>query len=158
QNPRPQRPGRSPQPKEPPKPAVPMLPPAAPPPTAPPPGIPPTPGATPPAAGSTVVTVPPSALPAEAPGEDSELYKCRQFSPNERIRVTLKPDTGLTDLVAWVMSFTCKSFIFGNAISGRASKVTIIAPAQMTPPDAYRLFLVALQTMNLTIVPKGNTL
>jgi general secretion pathway protein D len=120
----------------------------------------PPPGAAPlgPQPVTPTVTAPPPGSNMEAPGEDAELYKCRNLSPNERIRVTLKPDTGLTDLVAWVMGFTCKSFIFGNAISGRASKVTIIAPSQMSPPDAYRLFLVALQTMNLTVVPKGHSL
>src|SRR5262252_4168119 len=64
--------------------------------------------AAPPAGTTTVVVPPPTGLPAEAPGEDIELYKCRQFKPDEKIKVTLKPDTSLTDLVAWVMGFTCK--------------------------------------------------
>jgi general secretion pathway protein D len=34
----------------------------------------------------------------------------------------------------------------------------MIAPSEMTPQEAYRLFLVGLQTMNLTVVPKGRTL
>jgi len=126
--------------------AQPVTPPTAPPPTA-------TVTAPPPGPGGAATS-----LGGEAPGEDSELYKCRAFKASDRIKVTLKPDTDLKDLVAWVMGFTCKSFIFGNAISGRASKVTIIAPSMMSPQDAYRLFLVGLQTMNLTIVPKGNTL
>ncbi len=122
---------------------------------------------TPPApAAPAVINPPPPALagtPATAtnpPGaglDDSELYKCKRYPEDARIKVTLKPDTDLKDLVAWVMGFTCKSFLYGNAISGRASKVTIIAPSEMSPADAYKLFLVALQTLNLTIVPKGNT-
>src|SRR5678815_5496839 len=40
----------------------------------------------------------------------------------------------------------------------RARPVTVIAPNKMSSTEAYRVFLVALSTMNLTIVPKGNVL
>ena len=98
------------------------------------------------------------AAPAPGDAEDGDMYKCRKYPPNAKIRVTLKPETDVKDLVTWAMGFTCRNFIYGNAISGRAAKVTIIAPAQMSPSDAYRLFLVSLQSMGLTVVPKGNTM
>jgi general secretion pathway protein D len=92
------------------------------------------------------------------PGEDDELYKCKKLPPNKKVKVTLKPEAEFKDLLAWAMSFTCKNFIYGTGISGRSGKVTIMAPVEMSPADAWRLFLVALQTMNLTVVPKGKTL
>jgi general secretion pathway protein D len=165
------------------KPTVPGKPPAVTPPPAPPPAPPPTgaPAPAPPGAPTpTTTTVPPPGgtgapaapgspgqpppgvvggpNPADVPGEENDLYHCKKYPPNVKIKVALKPDTDLKELVAWVMGFTCRSFLYGNAISGRANKVTLIAPAEMTPPEAYRLFLVALQSMGLTVVPKGNTL
>ncbi|MBI4508082.1 MAG: type II secretion system secretin GspD [Deltaproteobacteria bacterium] len=113
----------------------------------------------PPPPAATPEPVAPSPAPGAIDGaEDADLYRCKRFPPNARIKVTLKPETELKDLVTWVMGFTCRSFIFGTGIMGRSSKVTIIAPTEMSPSDAYRLFLVALQTMNLTVVPKGRTL
>src|SRR5262249_48334141 len=69
-----------------------------------------------------------------------------------------KPDTELKDLITWVMGFTCKNFIYDSSILTRSKKITIISPVKMAPPDAYRVFLVALSTMGLTVVPKGNVL
>ncbi|MFH0902639.1 MAG: type II secretion system secretin GspD [Pseudomonadota bacterium] len=89
---------------------------------------------------------------------DNDLYRCKKYPASARIKVTLKPETELKDLVTWVMGFTCRNFIYGSGIAGRAARVTIIAPSEMSPQDAYRLFLVALQTMNLTVVPKGKTM
>jgi len=55
-----------------------------------------------------------------------------------------------------VMGFTCKNFILDPRIISTGKKVTVIAPNKMSPTEAYRVFLVALSTINLTIVPKGN--
>ena len=115
---------------------------------------PPTPAPAPPPAGGA----PPAPTPPAPEPDDGDLYKCKKYPPNAKIRVTLKPETDVKDLLLWAMGFTCRNFIYGNAISGRAAKVTIMAPSQMTPADAYRLFLVSLQSLGLTIVPKGNTL
>src|SRR5690606_35778440 len=56
------------------------------------------------------------------------------------------------------MGFTCKNFVYSAGVGGRSAKITIIAPKKMTPQQAWRVFLVGLQTMNLTVVPKGNVL
>jgi general secretion pathway protein D len=110
-----------------------------------------------PAAGPGGTTPPAPATPAPD-ADDGDLYKCKKYPPNAKIRVTLKPETDVKDLVTWAMGFTCRNFIYGNAITGRSQKVTIIAPTQMSPADAYRLFLVSLQSLGLTLVPKGNTI
>ena len=40
----------------------------------------------------------------------------------------------------------------------RPPKVTILAPETVTAPEAYRMFLSALEQLNLTIAPEGKVL
>jgi general secretion pathway protein D len=93
---------------------------------------------------------------APAPGEDEALYSCRKRTG--QVAVTFKPETELKDLITWVMGFTCKNFILDPRIVSTGKKVTVIAPNKMSSNEAYRVFLVALSTMGLTIVPKGNVM
>jgi general secretion pathway protein D len=121
-------------------------------------------------AATTPAPAPPAANPNQPPDapmagqppitaeDDADLYRCKNLPRNAKFKVTLKPETDLKELVQWAMSFTCRNFIFGQGIMGRSSKVTIIAPTEMTPAEAWNLFLVSLQTMNLTVVPKGRSL
>jgi len=87
---------------------------------------------------------------ASAPGEDEALYACKKRSG--QVAVTFKPETELKDLITWVMGFTCKNFILDPRIVSTGKKVTVIAPNKMSSTEAYRVFLVALSTMGLTIV------
>ena len=105
----------------------------------------------PPPAGSVT---PPTSTPTPAAGEDEALYSCKKR--NGQVAVTFKPETELKDLITWVMGFTCKNFILDPRIVSTGKKVTVIAPNKMSSTEAYRVFLVALSTMGLTIVPKGN--
>ena len=89
-------------------------------------------------------------------GEDAALYSCKKA--HGKVKVSFKPDTQLSDLITWVMGFTCKNFIYDASITSRSKKITIISPVSMSAPQAYRVFLVALSTMGLTVVPKGNVL
>ena len=89
-----------------------------------------------------------------ATGDDEVLYSCKQGKTP--VTITLKPETEVKDLLTWVMSFTCKTFVLDPRIVTTGKKVTIVAPKAMTPPEAYRVFLVALSTINLTLVPKGD--
>ncbi len=93
---------------------------------------------------------------APAPGEDDTLYSCKHKTG--AVAVTFKPETELKDLITWVMGFTCKNFILDPRIVSTGKKVTVIAPLKMSQQDAYRVFLVALSTMGLTVVPKGNVI
>jgi general secretion pathway protein D len=109
------------------------------------------PGATPPkgVAGSTGFTG--KTLPGEA-----SFNECRKYPYYKRIKVTLKPDSELHDLVAWISGMTCKRFIITGTI--RAPKVTIVSPTPITPNEAYRAFLSALNAMGLTVEPAGRYL
>src|ERR1043165_7500528 len=94
--------------------------------------------------------------PTPAPGEDEALYSCKKRTG--QVAVTFKPETELKDLITWVMGFTCKNFILDPRIVSTGKKVTVIAPNKMSSTEAYRVFLVALSTMGLTIVPEGNVI
>jgi general secretion pathway protein D len=84
------------------------------------------------------------------------LYSCGKAKGP--VSVSFKPEVELKDLITWAMGFTCKNFVYSAGIGGRTSKVTIIAPKKMTSGQAWQVFLVGLQTMNLTVVPQGNVL
>jgi len=88
------------------------------------------------------------------PEDDVQLYHCKDKTTP--VSVTFKPETELKDLVTWAMGFTCRNFLYDPSYVQRGKKVTIIAPNTMTPQEAYRVFLVALSTIGLTVVPKGN--
>jgi len=89
-------------------------------------------------------------------GEDETLYPCKKRTG--QVAVTFKPETELKDLIAWAMGFTCKNFILDPRIVSTGKKVTVMAPVKMSAAEAYNVFLVALSTMGLTVVPKGNML
>ncbi|HEY4241662.1 MAG TPA: type II secretion system secretin GspD [Kofleriaceae bacterium] len=89
-------------------------------------------------------------------GPDGPLYPCK--NAKGLVSVTFKPETELKDLVTWAEGFTCKNFIFDPRIVATGKKVTVISPNKMTAGEAYRVFLVSLSTMGLTVVPKGNML
>jgi general secretion pathway protein D len=94
--------------------------------------------------------------PAPVQPQDDPLYACgKRTGP---IAVTFKPETELKDLITWVMGFTCKNFILDPRIVSTGKKVTVIAPLKMTQAEAYNVFLAALSTMQLTVVPKGNVM
>ena len=98
----------------------------------------------------------PLANPSTNPEDDLQLYHCKDKTGP--VAVTFKPETELKDLITWVMGFTCKNFILDPRIVSTGKKVTVIAPLKMSQQEAYRVFLVALSTMGLTVVPKGNVL
>jgi general secretion pathway protein D len=92
--------------------------------------------------------------PTPAPGQDDALYSCKKRTG--QVAVTFKPETELKDLITWVMGFTCKNFMLDPRIVSTGKKVTVIAPNKMSAREAYNVFLAALSTMGLTVVPKGN--
>ncbi len=97
-----------------------------------------------------------AALAAEpAPSRGNE---CRKLPAGRRIvRLNLKPNTDVADLVAWISSVTCKQFLLpGGLAAGKT--VSVFAPQLLTPEDAYRLFLDALDSVGLTVYPSGGFL
>ncbi|MCA9665551.1 MAG: type II secretion system secretin GspD [Myxococcales bacterium] len=112
------------------------------------PGMPPTPAT--PAAGAKT-NGDKKTLPGEA-----AFNECLRIPARRRIKVTLKPESSLKDLVGWISSMTCKKFIIGSNL--HTQKVTLVSPTAVTAGEAYRAFLSALDVMGLTVVPTGRFL
>ena len=92
----------------------------------------------------------------EIPGE-KEFNSCKKLPPGKRIvRLNLKPDTEVMDLIGWISSITCAQFIVSMPLQGK--KITIVSPQLITPEEAYRLFFSALDSLGLTVEPTGKFL
>jgi general secretion pathway protein D len=96
----------------------------------------------------------PERPPAGGQPADDPTYKCGK--QNGPVAVNFKPETELKEIIAWVMGFTCRNYILDPRIVSTGKKVTIMAPLKMSQAEAYAVFLAALSTMGLTVVPKGN--
>jgi general secretion pathway protein D len=85
--------------------------------------------------------------------DDPNFNECKNIPGGRKLKVTLKPESTLADLISWISSITCKRYIVPSGI--RAKKITIYSPSEVTVYEAYKAFLSALETMNLTIVKSG---
>ncbi len=103
------------------------------------------PGAKPPTTGSV--------SDAGSAKEDPNFNECKNIPGYRKMKVTLKPESTLADLVSWISSITCKRFIVSAGL--RAQRVTIYSPSEVTAYEAYKAFLSALEAMNLTIQQTG---
>jgi hypothetical protein len=83
------------------------------------------------------------------------MNQCRKLTPGKRIlRLNLKPNTDVVDLVVWISSVTCKAFLLPAGL-GAGKTVTVFSPQLITPEDAYKLFLDALDFVGLTVYSVG---
>jgi general secretion pathway protein D len=90
------------------------------------------------------------------PGEEA-VNSCRKLPAGKRVvRLHLKPDAEIMDLIAWISTITCAQFIVGTPVKGK--KVTVVSPELITPKEAYRLFLAALDSVGLTVEATGKFL
>ena len=83
---------------------------------------------------------------------------CRRLPAGKRLKLNLKPNTDLFDLVSWISAITCKHFIVPGTILLQGKIVTIISPQPITAAEAYDLFLDALDSVGLTVYPSGKVL
>ena len=85
-----------------------------------------------------------------------DFNSCHKFPANKRIvKLNMKPETELGDLISWISSITCRQFLLPGTIPANSKKVTVIAPQLITPEEAYRLFLAALDSVGLTVQESG---
>ncbi len=104
-------------------------------------------------AGGEPAAAPSGVVATEVPGE-REFNSCKKLPANKRIvKLTMKPDTELGELVGWISSITCRQFIIPGSIPANSKKVTIHSPQLITPEEAYRLFLSAIESVGLTVEP-----
>jgi type II secretory pathway component GspD/PulD (secretin) len=97
----------------------------------------------------------PTAMAAVPKPEATPAGECRKLPAGKRlVRLSLKPKTDVADLIAWISSITCKQFVMPGSIAD-GKTVTIVSPQLITPEEAYRLFLDALDSVGLTVYPFG---
>jgi hypothetical protein len=102
---------------------------------------------------ATSVAAAPPAAPAPTGGDT-----CRRLPEGKRLKLNLKPNTELVDLVSWISAITCKQFVIPGTIPAQSKTVTIIAPQMITTAEAYDLFLGALDSVGLTVYAAGDIL
>ena len=69
---------------------------------------------------------------------DKDFNACRKVPAGKRlVKLTLKPDTSVDELVVWISSITCRQFVWSDAITAGSKTVTIVAPLPMTPKQAF---------------------
>jgi len=95
-------------------------------------------------------------LAAFAEETDESMYSCKPRVAE--VEITFKPEMEVKDLLSWAVGFTCKKFVLDPHIVMTGRKVVLIAPGKQTPAQAYDMFVTALGTMGLTLVPKGKLL
>jgi type II secretory pathway component GspD/PulD (secretin) len=83
---------------------------------------------------------------------------CRRLPEGKRLKLNLKPNTELVDLISWISAITCKPFIVPGTIPSQGKTVTIVAPQPITTAEAYDLFLAALDSVGLTVYASGGFL
>jgi general secretion pathway protein D len=81
---------------------------------------------------------------------------CQKVPPQKKIKVTLKQETDVGELVAWASALSCKKILLPKTLQDR--KVTLFAPDTMTAEQGWPLFLAALNSVGLTVLPSGDAL
>ena len=109
------------------------------------------------AGASSAVTLQNTGEGGGLPGE-REFNQCKKLPPGRRIlKFNFKPDSEISDLVGWISTISCTQFLIaGPTLQGK--KVTVLSPQLITPEEAYRLFLGALESVGLTVEPMGKFL
>ena len=105
--------------------------------------------------GAATASAAPPARATQAHRSGAGGSSCVKLPAGKRVvKLNLKPDTEVADLVAWISSITCRQFILADVPATKA-KVTIVAPSLLTRGEAYELFLQALDSVGLTVYPAG---
>jgi hypothetical protein len=93
-----------------------------------------------------------------ARADEVPLYACRQAAANSKLSVQFSPETSVIDLATWVTGFTCKNIVIDAEVRARVPRVTILAPAKMTPKQALALFVDAVEATGLVVQQKKDTI
>ena len=108
--------------------------------------------------GLALIGAPASAPRAGERPKPAEGDSCRHMPEGKRLKLNLKPNTDLVDLVSWISAITCRQFIIPGSIPAESRKVTIVAPQAITVAEAYDLFLDALDSVGLTVYRSGGAM
>jgi hypothetical protein len=83
---------------------------------------------------------------------------CKPPPAKARIKVNLKPDTEVTDLITWYSNLSCTSLVVPSTVATAGKKVTLLSPNPMTLAEIERLFVAALESVGLALERDGKVL
>lgn len=85
-----------------------------------------------------------------------EFKGCKKVPAGKRVlKLSLKPDSEVSDLVSWMSTVSCTNFLFTPSdLQGK--KVTVFSPELLTLDEAYKLFVDALASAGLQVQPLSN--
>jgi hypothetical protein len=88
---------------------------------------------------------------------DESFNECHKVPRGKRqVRVTVPASTDVNHLITWISSVTCKAFVYAVDTTAHDRNVSIVAPTYVTPEEAFRLVLNALDSVGLTLQPSKN--
>jgi hypothetical protein len=100
-----------------------------------------------------------SLTPTAAVAKPDATNSCRRLPAGKRVvKLNLKPNTDLGDLISWISSITCKQFVLPGTIPVSTKTVTIVSPQLITVEEAYGLFVTALESLGLAVYPTDSCL
>jgi type II secretory pathway component GspD/PulD (secretin) len=99
-------------------------------------------------------SAPADSRPEPAP-EEAEPGRCKPPPAKAKIKVNVKPDTEVADVIAWYSALTCTPLVVSSDVPTAGKKVTILSPRQITRKELDDLFLGALDAVGLTIERDG---
>jgi hypothetical protein len=94
--------------------------------------------------------------PPAAPRAGTGAGACVKSAADAKLSLRFKPDTTLDDLAVWLSGFTCKRVRFDPSIATQATMVSLIVPAPVTPRQAIRLFVDAVESTGLTVTEQAD--
>jgi general secretion pathway protein D len=83
---------------------------------------------------------------------------CKPLPSSTKIKVSLKPETEVADLITWYATLTCTPVLVSNRVPLAGKKVTLLTPTPVIVADLHRLFIAALESVGLTVDPDGKFL
>ncbi|HWO21796.1 MAG TPA: type II secretion system protein GspC [Kofleriaceae bacterium] len=89
--------------------------------------------------------------PPAAPRAGAGAGACAKAAADAKLALSFKPDTTLEDLALWITGFSCKQVSFDPSIATQATQVSLIVSAKVTPRQASRLFVDAIEATGLTV-------
>jgi type II secretory pathway component GspD/PulD (secretin) len=94
----------------------------------------------------------------EAAPAAPDAVPCRPMPAKAKIKVNLKPDIEVADLVTWYSRLTCTPLIVSSGTPTAGKKVTLMTPTPMSRSQLDHLFLSALDSVGLTLEADGKFL
>jgi len=92
--------------------------------------------------------------PAPPAFSDDSFNECHKVPRGQRqVRVAVPASTDVNHLITWISSVTCQTFVYAADTTAHDRNVSIVAPNYVTPEEAFRLVLNALDSVGLTLQP-----